>query len=137
MEKYKFGIIGIGPTGGIMAAHLAHAGHELVLIDKLKGHIDEIKKNGLTITNFKELNIEFSPENLCYSIEELQNKEINTLFIAVKASYLEAILPQIKKVVKPGTTLISLQNGFDTEDLIAEFFGSENAIRIVVNYVEI
>jgi len=134
MENYKFGIIGIGPTGGIMAAHLAHAGHELVLIDILKSHIDEIKTNGLTITHFKELNVKFSPENLCYSIDELQNKEVNTLFIAVKASYLELILPQIKKVVKPGTTLISLQNGFDTEELIAEFFGIENSIRIVVNY---
>ncbi|MFX0178949.1 MAG: ketopantoate reductase family protein [Candidatus Hodarchaeota archaeon] len=134
MEKYKFGIIGLGPTGGIMAAHLAHAGHELVLIDKLKSHIDEIKKNGLTITHFKELNVKFLPENLCYSIEELQNKEVNTLFIAVKASYLEDILPQIKKVVNPHTTLISLQNGFDTEELIAEFFGIENSMRVVVNY---
>ena len=113
MEEYKFGIIGIGPTGGIMAAHLAHAGHELVLVDKLKDHTDEIKKNGLTITHLKELNVKFLPENLCYSIEELQNKEVNTLFIAVKASYLKYILPQIKKVVNPGTTLISLQNGFD------------------------
>ncbi|MFX1493407.1 MAG: ketopantoate reductase family protein [Promethearchaeota archaeon] len=134
MEEFKFGIIGIGPTGGIMAAHLAHAGHELVLIDKLKNHTDEIKRNGLTITHFKDFNVKFLPENICVSIEELQNKEINTLFIAVKASYLKDILPQIKKVVNPGTTLISLQNGFDTEELIAEFFGIENSMRIIVNY---
>ena len=134
MEKYKFGIIGIGPTGGIMAAHLADAGHELVLVDIFKSHMDEIKKNGLTITHLKEFNVKFSPDNLCYSIDELQNKEVNTLFIAVKASHLEEILPKIKNVVKPDTTLISLQNGFDTEELIAEFFGNENSIRIVVNY---
>ncbi|MFX1268632.1 MAG: ketopantoate reductase family protein [Promethearchaeota archaeon] len=134
MEKYKFGIIGIGPTGGIMAAHLAHAGHEIVLVDKLKSHIDEIKKSGLTIAHLRELNVKFSPDNLCYSIDELQDKGVNILFIAVKASYLETILPQIKKVVKSDTTLISLQNGFDTEELIAEFFGLENSLRIIVNY---
>ncbi|MFW9971449.1 MAG: ketopantoate reductase family protein, partial [Candidatus Odinarchaeota archaeon] len=62
------------------------------------------------------------------------DKDVNTIFIAVKASHLEKILPQIKKVIKPDTVLISLQNGFDTEELIAEYVGEENTIRVVVNY---
>ncbi|MFX0059810.1 MAG: ketopantoate reductase family protein [Candidatus Hodarchaeota archaeon] len=131
---FKFGIIGVGPTGGIMAAHLANAGYDVVLVDKYKTHMDTIKKNGLKMTHFKELNVNFPKKNLCYSIDDLQKREINTLFIAVKASLLKVILPQIKNVVKPGTTLISLQNGFDTEEIIAESFGKENTIRIVVNY---
>lgn len=133
-EEYRFGIVGVGPTGGIMAAYLAQAGHNVVIIDTNKGHMDEIKKNGLIITNFREFKTKFSQDNICYSIDDLQNKEVNTLFIAVKASLLTEILPQIQKVVKPGTTLISLQNGFDTEEVLAEFFGKENTIRIVVNY---
>jgi 2-dehydropantoate 2-reductase len=130
----KFGIVGIGPTGGILAAHLAKAGHNVVLVDKNKSHMDEIKRNGLIITNLQEFKIKFPKENICYSIEGLQNKEVDTLFIAVKASLLAEILPQIKKTLKPGATIISLQNGFDTEEFIAEFFGKENTIRIVVNY---
>ncbi|MFX1315432.1 MAG: ketopantoate reductase family protein [Promethearchaeota archaeon] len=134
MDKLQFGIIGIGPTGGIMAAHLAKAGHDVVLVDIKKSHMDKIKKKGLTITHLKEFNVKFPKANICYSIDKLQDKEVDFLFIAVKASYLEEILPQIKKVVKTDTTLISLQNGFDTEELIAEFVGVENSIRIVVNY---
>ena len=133
-EKFRFGIVGVGPTGGILAAHLAKAGHNVVLVDINKSHMDEIKRNGLIITNLREFKTRFPQENICYSIDELQNKEVNTVFIAVKASLLAEILPQIKIVVKPGTTLISLQNGFDTEEVIAEFFGKENTIRIVVNY---
>ncbi len=132
--KFKFGIVGMGPTGGIMAAHLAKAGHHVVLVDINKSHMDEIKNNGLIITNFREFKIKFPEENICYSIDELHNNEVDTLFIAVKASLLAEVLPQIKNIVKPGTTLISLQNGFDTEEFIAEFFGKENTIRIVVNY---
>ena len=134
VEKLRFGILGVGPTGGILAAHLAKAGHDVVLIDINKSHMDEIKKNGLIITNLREFKTKFPQESICYSINELQNKEVDMLFIAVKASHLEEILPQIKNVVKPDTTLISLQNGFDTEELIAEYAGKENTIRIVVNY---
>ncbi len=134
VNDYRFGIVGVGPTGGIMAAHLAKAGHNVVLVDIFKGHMDEIKKNGLIITNFRDFRVKFPLENICYSIDELKNKEVDIIFIAVKAQFLKKILPQIKKVVKTDVTLISLQNGLDTEEIIAEFFGKENSMRIVVNY---
>jgi 2-dehydropantoate 2-reductase len=134
VENFKIGIIGIGPTGGILAAYLARAGHNVVLVDVNRNHMDMIKKKGLTLTNLEKFKVKFPKENICYSINELENKEVDTLFIAVKASHLEEILPQIKKMTKPNTTLISTQNGFDTEELIAEYVGVENTIRIVVNY---
>ncbi len=133
-EEFKIGIIGIGPTGGILAAHLARAGHDVVLVDINKNHMDKIKKKGLTLTHLKEFNVKFPKENICYSIDELNNKGLNTIFIAVKASHLDRILPQIKKIMDPKTTVISVQNGFDTEELIAKYVGEENTIRIVVNY---
>jgi len=134
MEKYKFGIIGVGPVGSIMAAHLAKAGHNVTLVDILKAHMDEIKKSGLYITGFKEMNVPFPEKNICYGIDELSDKDIDILFISVKASVLSQILPILKTVVKPGMTFISLQNGLDNEDLIANVFGAENTLRIVVNY---
>lgn len=134
MDKYKFGIIGVGPVGGIMAAHLEHAGHNVTLIDVLKPHLDEIKKNGLFITGCKELNAKFPKKNICYGINEISGKDIDTIFISVKASILQQILPLLTTVIKPGTTIISLQNGLDNEDLIAEVFGKQNTLRIVVNY---
>lgn len=134
MEKYKFGIIGAGPVGGIMGAHLAKAGHNVIFIDILKAHMDEIKKSGLSVTGVKDIDVTFSENNLCYGIDELSEKDIDYLFISVKASVLPQILPIIKQVAKPGITYIALQNGLDNEDLIAEVFGKENTLRIVVNY---
>jgi 2-dehydropantoate 2-reductase len=134
MEKYRFGILGAGPVGSIMAAHLAKAGYNVTLIDILKAHMDEIKNNGLSITGFKKINVSFPKENICYGIDEISNKDLNYIFISVKASFLPQILPLLKQVSKPGITYISLQNGLDNEDLIAEEFGKENTLRIVVNY---
>ncbi len=134
MVEYGFGIIGAGPIGSIMAAHLASAGHSVTLIDILRDHLDEIKRSGLTITGFKEMNVPFPQENLCYSIDEMGDRDIDVVFVSVKASILPKILPMLKKVTKPDTTFISLQNGQDTEDVIADVFGKENTLRIVVNY---
>ena len=134
IEEFKIGIIGIGPTGGILAAHLAKARHNIILVDINKSHMDMIRKKGLTLKHLKEFNVKFPKENICYSIDELENKKLNTIFIAVKASHLNEVLPQIKNVMGTETTVISAQNGFDTEDLIAEFFGKENTMRLVINY---
>ncbi len=134
MDKYRFGIIGAGPVGSIMAAHLAKAGNNVTLIDILKAHMDEIKDKGLTITGLKEMNVPFSEKNICYGIDELSDKNIDFLFISVKASILPQILPMLKRVEKPGMTFVSLQNGLDNEELIADVFGKENTLRIVVNY---
>jgi len=46
-EKFKFGIVGVGPTGGILAAHLAKEGYDVVLVDINKNHMNAIKKKGL------------------------------------------------------------------------------------------
>ena len=134
MDENRFGIIGVGPVGSIMAIHLAKAGHNVTLVDILKPHIDEIKRNGLSITGFKEMNVSFSKERLCYGIDELSKKDLDVIFISVKASILPQILPILKNVTKPGTTIISLQNGLDNEELIADVFGKKNTLRIVVNY---
>ncbi|MFX1373898.1 MAG: ketopantoate reductase family protein [Promethearchaeota archaeon] len=133
-ENLKFVIIGIGPTGGILAAHLATAGYEVVLVDINENHMNAIKNNGLKIRYLKEFNITFPKENILNSINDLQNKEIDVLFIAVKAPHLRNILSQVKKVVKSKTTLISMQNGFDTEQIIAEYIGEENSLRMIVNF---
>jgi 2-dehydropantoate 2-reductase len=134
LVEYKFGIIGAGPVGSIMGAHLAKAGYDVTLVDVLKSHMDEIKSNGLSITGFKELSVPFSEKNICYGIDELENKDVDVVFISVKASILPQILPMLKSVVKPGMTFVALQNGLDNEDLIADVFGKENTLRIVVNY---
>jgi 2-dehydropantoate 2-reductase len=134
MAKYKFGVLGIGPVGGIMAAHLAKAGHDVTIIDIMQAHMDEIKNNGLSITGLMELNASFPKDNICYGIDELNDKKIDMLIISVKASFLPQILPMLKQVEKPGMTFIALQNGLDNEELIADVFGKENTLRIVVNY---
>jgi 2-dehydropantoate 2-reductase len=132
-SELKFAFIGAGPIGGIMGAYLAHAGHYVVLCDILKEHLDAIKDDGLTITGVWEQTVEI--ERLAYSISELANfPEVNTIVLCTKAAIMPRLVPEIKKIARPGMRFICNQNGLDNEDFMAETFGPDNVLRIVANY---
>lgn len=132
--KKRFAVIGAGPIGGIMGAHLKRAGHDVLLVDILRDHLEEIGRKGLSITGFREMNVSFPGDDLLLSIDELAGRDVDFLFVSVKASIMPRILPLVANVLGEETILVSLQNGLDTEDFIAEAFGRERTLRIVVNY---
>ena len=131
-KKLKIAIIGVGPIGGILGAHLAKSGEHVILVDILKDHLNAIKNNGLNVSGVVDMNARF--EHFCYSVSELGRHEFDVVFISVKASVLKYILPELERVYRPGAKFVSLQNGLDTEEYIAETFGAENTLRVVVNY---
>lgn len=129
----KIAIVGAGPVGGIMGAYLAHNGHHVVMCDILKNHLDAIQERGLTITGVSEMTVKC--EGLAYHISELSNfPEVDTIVISTKASVMPRIVPDIAKVVQPGTRFICNQNGLGNEEFLAETFGPDNILRIVPNY---
>jgi 2-dehydropantoate 2-reductase len=129
----KIAIIGAGPIGGILGAHLAHAGHYVVLCDILKDHLDTIKERGLTITGVSEITAKC--ERLAYNISELSDfPEADTFVICTKASTMPQIVPEIKRVARSGARFICNQNGLGNEEFLSETFGPDNVLRIVPYY---
>jgi 2-dehydropantoate 2-reductase len=126
-------IVGAGPVGGILGAYLTCAGREVVLCDVLKNHLDAIQRDGLTLTGVKEMTVQGA--KVAYSIGELGDfPELNTIVIATKATIMPRLMPELKRVALPGTRFISCQNGLGNEEFLADNFGADNALRIVVNY---
>jgi 2-dehydropantoate 2-reductase len=126
-------IIGAGPVGGILGAYLAHAGHYVVMCDIQKSHLDAIKERGLALTGASEMTVRC--ERVACGVSDLSDfPKVDTIIIATKASILPALVPEIAKVAQPGTRVISCQNGLDNEDYLAETFGPDDILRIVVNY---
>jgi 2-dehydropantoate 2-reductase len=129
----KLAVIGVGPVGGIIAAHLTHSGYWVVSCDVQTAHLDAIKERGLAVTGIAKLVARC--ERVAYGVSQLSNfPEIDTIVIATKASILPAIVPEIKAIARPGMRFISCQNGLDNEEYLAETFGADHVLRIIVNF---
>jgi len=131
-KKSTIGIIGLGPVGSILAAHLAKSGQDVVAQDVLENLLSKVRKEGLNISGITELTAKmFKTAN---SIPKLAEYNPSIIFVVTKACMLEKIVPEIKKVYKSNMKIVSFQNGLDNERFIAEEMGIDTAYRVVINY---
>jgi 2-dehydropantoate 2-reductase len=133
MKPKTIAVIGAGPVGGILTAYLLSAGHEVLLVDTWKEHIDRIRTSGLRISGRHEMLVH--PTQLLASIRDLGSTIPECAFICTKACYLDSVLGEMSDALKKSVTaFISFQNGIDTEQVIAEKLGSSRVLRGVVSY---
>jgi 2-dehydropantoate 2-reductase len=127
------GIVGAGPVGGILAAHLSLAGHAIILVDAWKEHIERIRTHGLQITGRDE--VSSKPGHLLTSVEELGAFAPELVFICTKACDLDNVLEGMSDSLRRSKAVfISFQNGIDTEQVLADRIDRHRVLRGVVSY---
>jgi len=126
------GIIGLGPVGSILAAHLAKSDVDVVVQDAMQNILLKVKQDGITISGISKLTARI--DKIASSIPELADFGTEIVFIVTKACYLKDIFPEIKQIYTPKMKIVSFQNGLDNERLIAEQLGIDTAYRVVINY---
>lgn len=132
VKKLTIGIIGLGPVGSILAAHLARSGEDVVVEDIVQKLLLTVKEEGLHISGIRELTAKI--DKTASSMSELSKFNPDIIFIATKACFLEVVLREIKQIYKPEMRIVSFQNGLDNEQLIAETLGVDTTYRVVINY---
>jgi 2-dehydropantoate 2-reductase len=132
MRKRTIGIIGMGPVGSILAAHLAESGEDVVAEDILEKILSKIRGDGLKISGITKLTTKI--KKTASSISELAEHNPSIIFIATKASILKHVLPELKRVYRPEMKIVSYQNGLDNERIIAETLGIDTTYRAIINY---
>ncbi|MHC4664144.1 MAG: ketopantoate reductase family protein [Planctomycetota bacterium] len=132
MSKPYTGIIGAGPVGGILGAYLAAAGENVVFVDILEEHLEAIRTEGLAVTGVKDFKVVI--EDTLTDVRELSKYDLEYLFIAVKTTVSESLLPVIREIIGPETVVISYQNGLYAERPIADAVGAHRTLRMVLNY---
>jgi 2-dehydropantoate 2-reductase len=133
VSELKMSIIGVGPVGGILAAHLVHAGHDVVACDIQIPHLNVMKERGLSISGVSEVVARCN--KVAYNVSELGNfPDVDLMIIATKASILPGLIPEITKVARPGMHFVVCQNGLDNENYVAETFHPDHVLRLVINY---
>jgi len=131
-KKPTIGIIGLGPAGSILAAHLAKAGEDIIVEDIVQKLLLTIKQEGLHISGIKELTAKI--DKITSSMSEFSKLNPDIIFIATKACILKVILPEIKQIYKPEMKIVSFENGLDNEQFITKSLEIDTTYRVVINY---
>jgi 2-dehydropantoate 2-reductase len=133
MQPKTIGVVGAGPVGGILAAHLHSSGHTVMLVDAWEEHIERIRTHGLRITGREGLFVK--PMHLFTSVEDLDATVPDFVFICTKACDLDAVLDRMSDRLKRSKAVfISAQNGIDTEKIIAKRMDPGRVLRAVISY---
>ncbi|MCX6155833.1 MAG: 2-dehydropantoate 2-reductase [Candidatus Kapabacteria bacterium] len=132
-NKYKIGIIGLGPVGLTIAAHLREAGCDIAICDVLRDKINLIRSSGIHLVGKVEKTcfVNYS----YYSLDELLRDNIDILICASKAYHVNSILDTILQIrPQKDFFVLSAQNGIGVAQMYAKHFEEKNIFRMVVNF---
>lgn len=102
----KFLIAGAGAIGAYIGAHMARAGFDVTLFAR-GPHLRAMQEHGVLVKG-PEGDFQAHPR-IVGSLEEAGPADV--IFLGVKAHGLPQLAPQLKPVLGPDTTVVSMQNG--------------------------
>lgn len=106
----KFCIVGLGAIGGLFAARLAQAGHEVSALAR-GATLDAVRRGGLTLVEGEagqERRVTL-PVRVADDARELGPQDV--VVIAVKTTGLASIAGQVAPLLGPDTVILSAMNG--------------------------
>jgi 2-dehydropantoate 2-reductase len=122
----KFAILGAGALGSILGAHLARAGHEVVMIARGE-RARVLQRQGLVLNGLSDIKAR------CAVVEDPRKlRETETLIIATKAidtAQSIAALDHLKVV-----NALSVQNGVLKNELLARVFGFSRVLGAMADF---
>jgi 2-dehydropantoate 2-reductase len=129
-------IVGAGAIGGTIGAHLARAGHEVLLVDAAREHVDAVNRDGLQIEGRETFTVRVpaaTPDRLAEALATRGGRRLGTVMLAVKAQHTDAGLDVIAPLLDAGGYVVSMQNGLN-ERRIAARLGAARTVGAFINF---
>ena len=120
----KIGVMGTGGVGGYFGGLIARADNDVTFIAR-GAHLKAIKSNGLRV--FSELSGEFALSSPATDNAEEAGQQDLILYNVKMYQNVDAI-SFIEPMMGPDTIVLTLQNGIDNGDILAEAFGRERVM---------
>ena len=130
--QLRVGVVGLGPVGSVLAAHLIDAGAFVVSCDVDREKIDAFRKSGIRLEHTIQKEVKVA--EACCSIQELGKYDLDLVTVSVKTPSLEAVASLLLEALPQRTFVMCAQNGLDNEQIIARILGKDRTLRMVVNY---
>lgn len=124
-------VVGAGGVGAGIAARLAAAGREVVVLDGWAEHVDRIRRDGLTLTH-PGGELRTRPAATMLAEASVAPRPVLVL-LAVKSDRTRPVLDALVDVLPVDCPVLSLQNGLN-EPVIAEVVGAARTVGAVVRF---
>jgi 2-dehydropantoate 2-reductase len=119
----KVSIIGSGAMGSLFGGMLSRAGHEVVLYDVYREHVEAIRRDGLAIEQAGSA--EVLTCRPAASTDPADTRGSDVMIVFVKSTATEAAARQFAPLAGPDTIALTLQNGLGNEAILRKHFGAE------------
>jgi 2-dehydropantoate 2-reductase len=104
----KIAIIGAGAIGGLVGARLALAGEEVSFLVR-GANLEAIRRNGIKLVEAD--GTEKATRNVVATNDYGEVGPVDVVVLAMKAHQVEAVVPELPKLLGPQTVIIPMQNG--------------------------
>ena len=117
-------VIGAGAIGSVIGGLLSKAGEDVTLVGR-KSHVDAINHNGLILDG--------ESGEMVIKVKAAENLDFkpDLVLLAVKTQDVESSVRKVQLFVS-STPVITMQNGVQSDDIVAGILGKENIISSVV-----
>lgn len=130
MSQDPIVVWGGGAIGGVVAARLADAGQEVLLVDVVPEHVEAVRARGLEIVG-PDGSSAFSRMNACLASEV--RGEYSRIMLSVKGQHTRQAMASIAPRLRADGWVLALQNGL-TEATIADAAGPRRTLGALVNF---
>lgn len=104
----KIAIIGAGAIGGLVGARLALAGEEVSFVVR-GANLEAIRRNGIKLIEAD--GTEKVSRDVVATNDYAEVGPVDVVVLAMKAHQVEAVLPELPKLIGPQTLIVPMQNG--------------------------
>jgi 2-dehydropantoate 2-reductase len=117
-------IVGAGGVGGYFGARLARGGQAVAMLAR-GATLEALRRDGLRVRS--TLEGEFTAR-VDAAAEAAALAPVEAVVLAVKSFDTRGAAEALRPVVRPGTPVLSLQNGVDNEEIVDEVLGPGHAM---------
>jgi 2-dehydropantoate 2-reductase len=121
----RIAVLGSGAMGSVIGGHMALAGLDVTLLDVARDHVETIRKDGLRLDD-KSGESRRIPVKASWDPAEVGRVDLVLVF--VKCYHTEAAVRGAGALLGPGTSILSLQNGWGNAPRIAGIAGEERVL---------
>lgn len=122
-------VVGAGAIGGVAGAWLSAAGHDVLLVDLEREHVDTINRFGLRISGIR--GDRTFRVHACFP--DALRGPLGFVILAVKAQHTEAALAPVADLLAGDGFIVSMQNGLN-EEVISRRVGVRRTVGCFVHF---